>query len=708
MKCIGDHPFVAACSSDLRIRRERAAGKQALAGYRSESEAAKELLWVGKMLKPRIFVDRLHILIPSRAVVHPSEVEQSSRGPNDPNHNHPLSALRIKVRMTTRELKELMAQADPSKGGESEIGRLILQECLKGECDARIISRHDSDSPEDHGKGAESDPFPGVIISMLPSWLRNRLRAITLARSAAYSENRICGLFYLPVQSFVPSDLLAIFGQISPILPLMASSSNTMSHEINPGMKITTEPLNGSNYLYWSNAAKLFISSRSKLGHINGKNKAPNESSMEYNDWLSNNHLVMTWLLNSMEKNIARTFRFHTTAEGIWNMAKELYGEQNNIARTYQIKQELMSLKKGNKPFNEFVGELSSLFDELEFYVSLTVDAKELQKQKEQDKIFTLLAALPSDYEMFRSQILMASELPTFSSVCATIAREETRRKVMSSDLQENFEQSEKSALKNDSSSENIEKSFVANNNTASKGRGKGRKSRPYCTYCKKDGHVIDKCWKIHGKPDREKAKDIHVAQSADNETPLTMEKLAQFFNQFGKVNIASTSPSCDSGNPSSFLLALFSMSQQRQIQMVDGNAGQLGDTTYAGYSQDSMYALVSFLFLPFPYICEVNNKNPFHVGVKFVTLVQDYYSAYGGQQLSPYNGLHNLYPFYAQQSTQAQDLGIQYSQMIQYPYLPQHFGAVPTSVAWATTVATYNSNQCSDSNSIEVFHSST
>ncbi|KAF8407836.1 hypothetical protein HHK36_006972 [Tetracentron sinense] len=108
-----------------------------------------------------------------------------------------------------------------------------------------------------------------------------------------------------------------------------------------------------------------------------------------------------------------------------------------------------------------------------------------------------------------------------------------------------------KSPLKTDSSSENVEKSFVANNNTASKGRGRGHKGRPYCTYCKKDGHVIDKCWKIHGKPDKEKAKDIHVAQSADNETPLTMEKLAQFFNQFGKVNIASTSPSCDSANGS-------------------------------------------------------------------------------------------------------------------------------------------------------------
>ncbi|KAI9382224.1 hypothetical protein POPTR_014G105101v4 [Populus trichocarpa] len=95
----------------------------------------------------------------------------------------------------------------------------------------------------------------------------------------------------------------------------------------------------------------------------------------------------------------------------------------------------------------------------------------------------------------------------------------------------------------------------------------------------------------------------------------------------------------------------------------------------YAGYSQDAMYPL-------------------------------SYYGVYGGQQFSPYYttggasgtpGMfpHNLYPFYTQyaQSSQAHGFGIQYPQMVQYPYSPQQHGStgtlsLPSSIAMATTTA--------------------
>ncbi|KAL0008205.1 hypothetical protein SO802_009707, partial [Lithocarpus litseifolius] len=66
-----------------------------------------------------------------------------------------------------------------------------------------------------------------------------------------------------------------------------------------------------------------------------------------------------------------------------------------------------------------------------------------------------------------------------------------------------------------------------------------------------------------------------------------------------------------------------------------------------------------------------------------------NYYSVYGGQQFSPYyptsgaagppGMYHNFYPFYAQyaQSSQAQGFGVQYPQMVQYPYLPQNYGSI-------------------------------
>jgi hypothetical protein len=57
-----------------------------------------------------------------KKTVHPLESESSS------------CSLRIKVRMTKQQLRELM---DLSKGN-SELGRLILQECLEGRLNARV------------------------------------------------------------------------------------------------------------------------------------------------------------------------------------------------------------------------------------------------------------------------------------------------------------------------------------------------------------------------------------------------------------------------------------------------------------------------------------------------------------------------------------------------------------------------------------------
>lgn len=55
--------------------------------------------------------------------------------------DQPTSSLRIKVRMTEGQLKELMAKVDKSKLGDLDIGRLILQECFEGRChDTRVTS----------------------------------------------------------------------------------------------------------------------------------------------------------------------------------------------------------------------------------------------------------------------------------------------------------------------------------------------------------------------------------------------------------------------------------------------------------------------------------------------------------------------------------------------------------------------------------------
>lgn len=112
-----------------------------------------------------------------------------------------------------------------------------------------------------------------------------------------------------------------------------------------------------------------------------------------------------------------------------------MYGNQNNAARIFQIHREVASLHQEGKPFVQLLGSLKGLWNELEIYRPHTTDAAILRKRTEEDRIFQLLASLSPDFEDLRSHILMNPELPSLKSVCATIQREEIRRKVMTRDV---------------------------------------------------------------------------------------------------------------------------------------------------------------------------------------------------------------------------------------------------------------------------------
>ncbi|PPD88781.1 hypothetical protein GOBAR_DD14280 [Gossypium barbadense] len=134
----------------------------------------------------------------------------------------------------------------------------------------------------------------------------------------------------------------------------------------------------------------------------------------------------------------------------------------------------------------------------------------------------------------------------------------------------------------------------------------------------------------------------------------------------------------------------------------------------YTGYSQDSIYPLMKFngIACMNPNWLSLNGIShltcilllliasfiSFHHPRSLLGYFQNYYSLYGGQQFSPYytagasmtpGVFHNFYPFYAQyaQNSQAHGFGVQYPQMLQYPYLPQQgILSLPSSMPSATT----------------------
>ncbi|KAM1308165.1 hypothetical protein ACFX2H_010321 [Malus domestica] len=125
---------------------------------------------------------------------------------------------------------------------------------------------------------------------------------------------------------------------------LVPSSMNVHEMDVNPNQRLSSIVLNEFNFLPWSRAVSLALGGRSKLGFRNGSIEVPDDSSPNYESWLSKDQLVMLWLLNSMERKLAEIFSYLESSYQLWEAVKEIYGSQNNAARVFQLKKDISDL----------------------------------------------------------------------------------------------------------------------------------------------------------------------------------------------------------------------------------------------------------------------------------------------------------------------------------------------------------------------------
>lgn len=90
-------------------------------------------------------------------------------------------------------------------------------------------------------------------------------------------------------------------------------------------LKIMTIPLNGNKYVIWAKSISLCLYNKSKLGYVLEKIERPESHS--YKEWETNDRIVMSWLLNSMEPAIAMSFLFLDSMKEIWDSLVDIYGE---------------------------------------------------------------------------------------------------------------------------------------------------------------------------------------------------------------------------------------------------------------------------------------------------------------------------------------------------------------------------------------------
>ncbi|KAL2237703.1 uncharacterized protein LOC110011372 [Sesamum indicum] len=184
----------------------------------------------------------------------------------------------------------------------------------------------------------------------------------------------------------------------------------------NFGIALISTPLNGSNYVSWARSIKISIGARQKLGYINGTCQKPTEDKEAVEQWRKNDYMVVSWILNSITKEITEDFLYADSARDLWVELEMRFGESNGPL-LYQIQRDITSISQKNMNVAVYFTRLKRLWDEWGSLDPLSVcscgASKKVSDKMTSYQLIQFLMDLSNTYDHVRNQILLMDPLPT-------------------------------------------------------------------------------------------------------------------------------------------------------------------------------------------------------------------------------------------------------------------------------------------------------
>jgi len=312
---------------------------------------------------------------------------------------------------------------------------------------------------------------------------------------------------------------LAVMGgdkvQIEPSDPLFLHPSDHPSHVL------VADTFTGEDFDNWRRSVMIALSAKHKVSFIDVSYEKPDARSPLLPYWKRCNDMVLSWLLNSMNKTIRDSVLFCETAADMWKELEERYG-QSNKAWLFQAQKEVCCMSQADLNIASYFNKAKRLWDEFTAASAsprctcckceCEINAR-LNNYFQDQKLIQFLMGLNESYTQVRGNILMINPTPTLSQVYSLLPQEERQRQVKSSG------QFQGDGASFTASANNL-------NQVTGQRRQEGRRSQLFCTHCKRSGHTMDKCYKIHGYPSSNKqggkSKSFRSANNAWNDAEKT------------------------------------------------------------------------------------------------------------------------------------------------------------------------------------------
>ena len=213
----------------------------------------------------------------------------------------------------------------------------------------------------------------------------------------------------------------------------MGSSSSTTVLDVNhpyylhpsdnPGLVVSAVTLDENNYDQWQRSMEIALSSKLKLGFVDGSYVQPPANSPLYVHWMRCNNMITSWLLNSVNDTIRNSIVYMRTAKAIWDELQVRYA-QSNVPKLFGLRKDISHLSQGSLSVTAYFTKFKTLLDELDCISAAPrctcsgctcgINNK-LEASDKNVQMTQFLMGLNDQFTGIRGQILLMVPLPSLS-----------------------------------------------------------------------------------------------------------------------------------------------------------------------------------------------------------------------------------------------------------------------------------------------------
>ena len=84
-----------------------------------------------------------------------------------------------------------------------------------------------------------------------------------------------------------------------------------------------------------------FLEANISLCGILSKMEQPAETNPKYDEWYTNNCILLGWMFNSIEERIYHLFMYRTTIHGLWTALSKMYSYAHFDSRIFGLYQDI-------------------------------------------------------------------------------------------------------------------------------------------------------------------------------------------------------------------------------------------------------------------------------------------------------------------------------------------------------------------------------